>query len=251
MLGAWNLSFGGVGVCRIRCDALESCALITPPRLETSRSLRPPKFRTPYAYCIVGFISIWLIYDISDNVSVFIDQKFGLWRTAHYYLTQLPQNGVILLPISLLLALLYSLGRMSRSNEIVSMLTAGISIPRVLFPLIFVGFLTVWATYALNYELAPHGETARRNLLMSERVRREVRVEGQIFRNRTDNRTWFIQSFRKGENRFHNVQVLQQDQGDKIITDYIAFAATFDPAAKTWELWGQNRELRRPGKHHA
>ena len=195
-------------------------------------------FIQPYAYCIVGFISIWLIYDISDNVSVFIDQNFGLWRTGHYYLTQLPQIGVILLPISLLLALLYSLGRMSRANEIVSMLTAGISIPRVLFPLIFVGLLTVWATYALNYELAPHGETARRSLLMSERVRREMRIEGQIFRNRSENRTWFIQSFRRGENQFHNVQVLQQDQNDKIITNYIALGATFDPTAKTWELHG-------------
>ncbi|HJT80219.1 MAG TPA: LptF/LptG family permease [Chthoniobacterales bacterium] len=195
-------------------------------------------FVQPYLYCIVGFVSIWLIYDVSDNVSVFIEQNFGPWRTAQYYLTQLPQIGVILLPISLLLALLYSLGRMSRANEIVSMLTAGISVPRVLLPLIFVGFLTVWATYALNYELAPHSETARRNLLMSERVRRESRIEGQIFRNRTDNRTWFIQSFRKGENRFHNVQVLQQNEHDKIITNYIAAGATFEPATKTWTLQG-------------
>lgn len=195
-------------------------------------------FIQPYIYCIVGFVSIWLIYDISDNVSVFIDQNFGVGRTAHYYFTQLPQIGVILLPVSLLLALLYSLGRMSRANEIVSMLTAGVSVPRVVFPLMFVGFLTVWATYALNYELAPHGETARRNLLMSERVRRESRIEGQIFRNRTDSRTWFIQSFRKGENQFHNVQVLQQNEQDKIVTNYIAAAATFEPTAKTWKLDG-------------
>ena len=195
-------------------------------------------FIQPYLYCIIGFISIWLIYDISDNVSVFIEQNFGLGRTARYYLTQLPQIGVILLPISLLLALLYSLGRMSRANEIVSMLTAGISIPRLLYPLIFVGLLTVSATYALNYELAPHSETNRRNLLMSERVRRESRIEGQIFRNRTDNRTWFIQSFRRGENQFHNVQVLQQNQQDKITTNYIAGTATFEPAAKTWQLQG-------------
>ncbi len=195
-------------------------------------------FLQPYVYCIVGFISIWLIYDISDNVSVFIDQNFGFRRTVHYYFTQLPQIGVILLPISLLLALLYSLGRMSRANEIVSMLTAGLSIPRIIFPLIFVGLLTVWATYGLNYELAPHSESARRNLLMSERVRRELRIEGQIFRNRTDNRTWFVQSFRKGENDFRNVQVLQQNEHDKIITNYIALAAKFDPQAKTWELLG-------------
>ena len=36
-------------------------------------------------------------------------------------------------------------------------------------------------------------------------------IQGQVFRNRTDLRTWFIQNFRLGDNLFNNVQVLQQD----------------------------------------
>jgi LPS export ABC transporter permease LptG len=189
-----------------------------------------------YIYCIVGFISIWLIYDVSDNISTFIDQNFGLGRVAHYYLTQLPQICVILLPVSLLLALLFCLGRMSRANEIVSMLTAGVSIPRILLPLIIMGLLTVWASTALNYEMAPHADLVRKSFLTSERSRKESRIEGQIFRNRTDSRTWFIQSFRRGDSNFHNVQVLQQDEHDKIITNYIAASASYDSAKKTWEM---------------
>src|SRR3982750_572325 len=126
-------------------------------------------FVQAYVYCIVGFISIWLIFDVSDNISVFIDQNFGLTRVVHYYATQVPQILVILLPVSLLLALLFCLGRMSRANEIVSMLTAGVSIPRVLFPLIVVGLLTVSASTALNYELAPHADLVRKNFLSTER----------------------------------------------------------------------------------
>ena len=90
-------------------------------------------FLQAYVYCIIGFLSIWLIFDVSDNISVFIDQHLSPWRLVHYYATQLPQILVILLPVAVLLALLFSLGRMSRSNEIVSMLTAGVSIPRLLF----------------------------------------------------------------------------------------------------------------------
>src|SRR6476619_3790093 len=102
-------------------------------------------FLQVYIYCIAGFISIWLIFDVSDNISVFIDSHLGFTRVLHYYFSQLPQILVILLPVALLLALLFCLGRMSRANEIVSMLTAGVSIPRVLMPLIVVGILTVWA----------------------------------------------------------------------------------------------------------
>src|SRR5712691_3431196 len=152
-------------------------------------------FLQVYLYCIAGFISIWLIFDISDNISTFIDERVGLLLTVRYYLTQVPQVFIILLPVSLLLALLFSLGRMSRANEIVSMLTAGVSLPRVLLPLIGMGLLTVAATMALNYSLAPHAEMARKTFLSEAQARPARYVEGQIFRNRTDSRTWFVQSF--------------------------------------------------------
>ena len=189
-----------------------------------------------YLYCIAGFISIWLIFDISDNISTFIDEHISLFLAARYYATQVPQVFIILLPVSLLLALLFTLGRMSRANEIVSMLTAGVSLPRVLLPLIGIGLLTVAASMALNYSLAPHAELARKALLSELRARPEAYIEGQIFRNRTDARTWFIQNFRPGGNRFNNVHVLQQDTKDNIVTSYLATRAFYRAETKTWDL---------------
>ncbi|HET9857333.1 MAG TPA: LptF/LptG family permease [Chthoniobacterales bacterium] len=192
-------------------------------------------FLQTYSYCIAGFLSIWLIFDVSDNISTFIDQHFGFALTARYYATQVPEVFVILLPVSLLLALLFSLGRMSRANEIVSMLTAGVSIPRVLAPLIGMGLLTVAASFALNYSLAPHAEMAKKNFVATARSH-EFTVQGQIFRNRTDDRTWFIQSFRPGHDVFNHVQVLQQDERDNIVASYLTPRATYHPDTKTWEL---------------
>ncbi len=192
-------------------------------------------FLQVYIYCIAGFLSIWLIFDVSDNISTFIDENFGFMLTMRYYLTQVPEVFIILLPVSLLLALLFTLGRMSRSNEIVSMLTAGVSIPRVLAPLIGMGLLTVATSLALNYSLAPHAEMAKKNFIANARSH-QVTVQGQIFRNRTDSRTWFIQSFRPGHDLFNNVQVLQQDANDNIVEDYLAARAIYDPKAKTWDL---------------
>jgi lipopolysaccharide export system permease protein len=192
-------------------------------------------FLQAYFYCIAGFISIWLIFDISDNISTFIEEHFGFLLSARYYATQVPEVFIILLPVALLLALLFSLGRMSRSNEIVSMLTAGVSIPRVLAPLITIGLLTVAASFGLNYSLAPHAEMAKKNFVAVARSR-QYSIQGQIFRNRTDLRTWFIQNFRPGHNIFNNVQVLQQDAHDNIIVNYLAPRATYEAESKTWEL---------------
>jgi lipopolysaccharide export LptBFGC system permease protein LptF len=125
---------------------------------------------------------------------------------------------------------------MSRANEIVSMLTAGVSIPRVLRPLIIIGLLTVAATTALNYSLAPHAELARKTFLGGGRSRQAAVIEGQIFRNRTDHRTWFVQSFRPGHDVFNTVQVLQQDANDNIIGSYLAARAVYHSENNSWEF---------------
>ncbi|MBA2433844.1 MAG: LptF/LptG family permease [Chthoniobacterales bacterium] len=196
-------------------------------------------FLQPYVYCILGFLAIWLIFDISDNSATIFDERAPLGQVAQYYWTQIPQVLVILLPVSLLLALLFSLGRMSRANEIVSMLTSGVSVPRLLLPLLVMGALTTGAAFALNYSLAAHAELARKKFLervLSRTGPRDVVVSGQVFRNRTDNRTWYIARFRPGSNEFSGVQVVQQDAQENIVRNYIATDAFFEPATKTWRL---------------
>jgi LPS export ABC transporter permease LptG len=194
-------------------------------------------FLQSYFYCIAGFISIWFIFDVSDNISTFLDQRISRITILKYYGTQVPQILVISLPVALLLALLFSLGRLSRSNEIVSMLTSGVSLPRVLAPLLGIGLLTTAASTALNYSLAPHGEYAHKRLLDDPQSRRQqVGLTAQIFRNRTDNRTWFIQQFYPGDNLFTTVHVVQQDANDNIVTAYIATRAYYHPETHAWEF---------------
>jgi lipopolysaccharide export system permease protein len=194
-------------------------------------------FLQAYFYCIAAFISIWFIFDVSDNISTFLDERVSRSLIAKYYLTQVPQILVILLPVALLLALLFCLGRMSRSNEIVSMLTAGVSVPRAVAPLLLVGLLTTGLSTALNYSLAPHADYAHKKLLEDPKSRRQqVGLIAQIFRNRTDNRTWFIQQFKPGENLFTTVHIVQQDENDNIVTNYIATSALYHPETSAWEL---------------
>jgi LPS export ABC transporter permease LptG len=196
-------------------------------------------FLQAYLYCIAGFISIWFIFDVSDNISTFLDQRISRMLILKYYLTQVPEILVILFPVALLLALLFSLGRMSRSNEIVSMLTSGVSLPRILAPLLFIGLLTTAVSMGLNYSLAPHGEYAHKRLLEDPASRRQLLgMTAQIFRNRTDNRTWFVQQFFPGDNKFTTLHIVQQDANDNIVKAYIATTAFYHPENHVWELQG-------------
>jgi lipopolysaccharide export LptBFGC system permease protein LptF len=105
-----------------------------------------------------------------------------------------------------------------------------------LLPLIGMGLLTVTASMALNYSLAPHAELARKTFLAEAQSRPSRYIQGQIFRNRTDSRTWFVQNFLLRSNTFNNVQVLQRDANDNIVTNYVASRATYRLETKNWEL---------------
>jgi LPS export ABC transporter permease LptG len=197
-------------------------------------------FLEPFVICFFGFIAIWLIFDLADNGPDFTQAHASFKVVAFFYLTQLPQTVLISLPIGLLLGLLYSLSRMSRSNEIISMLTAGRSVPRVLLPLIVVGLIATALCTVLNYQLAPRAESVRKVALEQiSRGRRAGEVEalrGHLFRDRQTNRLWFVRRFTPGTLQLDGVQILQQEPNGRINKKWYALRAVYDPKLKEWTL---------------
>jgi LPS export ABC transporter permease LptG len=194
-------------------------------------------FMAPFCYCFFGFIAIWLIVDLSQNGGDFIDAKASPWRVLYYYLTQVPGVIVICLPVAMLLSLLYSLSHMSRCNEIISMLTAGQSVTRVLLPLMGVGLLITAASMAFSYKLAPHAEAVKK--VEFERLRGryvETVLSAQLFRNRAENRTWYVQKMRKRSNELEGVDIHVEDADGNITRKYYARRAIYVPATGTWNL---------------
>ncbi len=193
-------------------------------------------FIVPFLYSTCGFLAIWLVFDLSDNGHEFIDAHVRLSTLAYFYLTQFPQILVICLPVGLLLALLYSLSRMSRSNEIISMLTAGQSMTRVIFPLFIAGIVVTCASLALNYRMAPHSDQMRKILLdeIARGRQRSDEIPQQLFRNRQDYRTWYVEAIEEKENTLRGVDITQQDAAGNILTKWYADRAVFTPADKSW-----------------
>ena len=72
------------------------------------------KFLVPFLYCIIGFVGIWLIWDLSSNAPDFVQGHISLGMLVKFYATQIPQVIVLSMPVGTLLALLYSFTQMSR-----------------------------------------------------------------------------------------------------------------------------------------
>ncbi len=196
------------------------------------------KFLLPFIYCFFGFIAIWFIFDLSDNLQDFMQGKAGFDILLAYYMSQIPQIIVICLPIGLLLALLYSLTSMSRTNEIISMLGAGLSVVRILIPLFAVGLVLTAITAYFNYESAPHAEQIKKQMLREIKRGKKLigGINAHLFRNRDDNRTWFIRRVYVNDNRLDDLEIVQQNADGQIVQIWYANKGTFDPITKNWIL---------------
>ena len=196
------------------------------------------KFATPFLYCFLGFIGIWFIFDLSDNLPDFIQGRASLDVLLEYYGSQIPQLVVVCLPIGLLLGLLYSLTAMSRSNEIISMLGAGLSVTRILVPLIVVGLLLSGVTAYFNFAGAPHAAAAKKQMVrdIKRGEKRTEAVFGHLFRNREELRTWFMRRINIQQGKIGDIQILQQNAEGDILQQWYAREARYQPELKRWVL---------------
>ncbi len=196
-------------------------------------------FLWPLAFCITGFVGLWVIFDFGQSGLGLLADEVPFTEILGYYLTLLPAVVVLTMPLSLLLAILYSLTRMSRRNEIISFLTAGVSLPRMAAPIFLVGVILSLVSFGLHYRLAPRAESVAKDGIQEFRasVTQTRRMYAHIFRNNQENRLWFLHRVPLDEGpapRFRGVQVIQQHPDRGGFTKYYAQFAHYDVSEQMW-----------------
>jgi lipopolysaccharide export LptBFGC system permease protein LptF len=199
-------------------------------------------FLEPFLMCFAGFVAIWLIIDVSDNFNDFLEAHASFKTIFGYYVTQIPTTILMSLPVGLMLALLFSLSRMSRTNELISQLTAGRSVVRVLAPLIGFGLALTGFCLWLNWERAPHAEAIKKDAMQKiKRGKKATDAEpvlAHLFRDRHDNRTWYVRKLQlqPGHDKIQGVHVTQQDETGRILKKWYASSVTYDPVKQEWKI---------------
>lgn len=114
------------------------------------------EFLIPFGYCLCGFLILWIAFDLFSELHSLIETRRLLaGDIIEYYIFKTPEFLILVLPVSLLLALLYTLTNHARHNEITAIRAAGVSLWRLCLPYIGIGFLASVGLFATNEFLAP------------------------------------------------------------------------------------------------
>ncbi len=85
---------------------------------------------------------IYVLIHLMDHIDVYLDHDAPWAAVGRYYLYSTPYNLVVTLPMAMLIASILSIGEMGRHGELTAMKSSGISLYRIVWPLILFGIVT-------------------------------------------------------------------------------------------------------------
>lgn len=130
------------------------------------------QFVVTFVFAIVALSSIFIIIDLFERLDKFIDNKTPIETVLRFYLVFVPNVLELVNPVALMLAGLFSVGRLSNTNEITAMRSGGQGPNRFLMPILAFALVMSVAQLYFNGWVVPRAATERlsieRKFLASE-----------------------------------------------------------------------------------
>ena len=153
--------------------------------------------------CLVVFIGIYVVVDLFEKLSRFLEARVSAGLIFRYYVFRLPKVFTEVLPVAVLLACLLSLGSLARNNEVLAMKMGQVGALRIALPCIGVGLAaSALAWVAVEY-VAPRASERALNI---ERTQVRRLPAHRITR---DSDIWY----RAQDDRFVHISLIEAQSG--------------------------------------
>jgi lipopolysaccharide export system permease protein len=116
------------------------------------------KFLLALFVSLIGFVFVYLITNLFENIGYFVDRKAGLFTVLKYYLIFSPKIILLLMPLATLMGIYFSLGLMTKNNEAMALRGLGIPPLRIYRPVFVYGFLISIIVFSFNLTLIPRSK---------------------------------------------------------------------------------------------
>jgi lipopolysaccharide export LptBFGC system permease protein LptF len=172
------------------------------------------EFMGPFAFCVIGFTIILisgLLFELTDLIFV---KSVPVETVGRMLLYKLPDMVVLTLPIAVLFATLVSLGRLVQDSEMKVLRVSGLSFPRLILPVVILGFVVSGVTYWASEEVVPEAnhkyENTLRRIIFSEGI---PLIEENVFFYGGENRYFYISEVDNERRELYNILVYELGNG--------------------------------------
>lgn len=175
------------------------------------------RFSVVLIYAILSFLLVVIFVDMVGNLAKFIDKSVPKLVILKYYLFSIPYIVILILPISMLLASLFSLGQMAKYHELTAIKSVGVSLYRILFPILLLSFFISLISLQLNNNLV--SASNQKKTVISERFlnpSKKRSSQNNLFWRDSQNRRVYIGRYDHRSQTAHKVSI-QKYSGNQIV----------------------------------
>lgn len=159
---------------------------------------------------VLAWIIIFIVIDLIENISHFLDRNATYTEIFLYYVYYIPYIISLTLPVAMLLSTLFTLSAMAINNEIVALLSSGVSLFRILMPLFVVGLLVSVGAFFFNEVTVPYANQKRYDIKryqVDKEPRPKFRSRANIYLQVNPNETLSARYFNGVTNQASEVSI--------------------------------------------
>lgn len=179
----------------------------------------------PLTYCLAAFTMIYVVYDLFDHLPDFIEARTQWPDAIRYYVYLIPSVLILIVPIALLLAVLYSLSQLTKNNELTAMRASGVSLYRLLIPFALVGLMFSMTVLWINERVGPSSALWCNQFLQRERNKDDLDVHITRYQplvNELEHRYWIVEQFNTLTFDMEGVELRQERPDGTFLVKYEA-----------------------------
>lgn len=176
---------------------------------------------------LLSFVMI-VVGNLKKIADLVINKGVDILSVAKLFLLMTPYMITYALPISILVATLMSLGRLSSDNEIIAIRSSGINLFKLILPLITMGLILSLALVLFNDRAASYAHFQYRKTLIQIGVKNPTAAfEEGVFINSFQKYILFIYKVDQKHNRLLNVRIYEPQGEDRPTRTIVAKAGEF------------------------
>jgi lipopolysaccharide export system permease protein len=113
---------------------------------------------------LAAFTALFLIIDFFDRIDNILPETSSFLTIAEYFLYKIPVIVSLMLPVSMLVATLFTIGMLSKNSEITAMRAAGMTIGWIARPVYLTGLALSLTAILMNETLVPYATRRAREI---------------------------------------------------------------------------------------
>jgi len=166
-----------------------------------------------FVLVLLVFVSLFIVVTVFELVNQIVRNHISIGTVVLYFIYLTPQMLIWVVPLTVLLAILISLGTLTKSNEVLAMKAAGVSLYRLSMPLLFMGLLLSGGLYLIQDFVLPSANQRQdeyRNYI-KKGIPQTHQHPDRKWMAGSDNRIYHYNNFYYAKNQFANLSIFRFD----------------------------------------